>query len=292
MYVFWNSYEGDDLEFDIIGIHPGIANAFRRIMISDIPSMAVEKVIIANNTSVIPDEILAHRLGLVPLKADARQFSFPQGDILTESNEDKILEYELKVRCSSAKGDYNYLSFDEKYVNHKVYSNQIKWIPKGQQAKKFSEMSVSCVHDDIIICKMRPGHEIDVRLLAVKGIGRDHIKFSPVATATYRLLPVIRINREITGKDALLLQKCFSPGVIGIDQQDKAYVVNARYDMCSRNVYRYPHLADSVDMARVRDHYIFTVESVGAYKPHEIFIEAVKILKEKCKKFLIEIDSL
>lgn len=285
-------YEGDDLEFDMIGVHPGIANAFRRLMISDIPSMAIEKVIVSNNTTIIPDEILAHRLGLVPLKADARQFSFPEGDILTDGNENTVLEYELKVRCSKAKEDLNYMSFDERFINQKVLSKQIKWIPKGQQEKKFSEKSVGCVHDDIVICKMRPGHELDVRLLATKGIGRDHIKFSPVATATYRLLPAIQLKREVSGKDALLLQKCFSPGVIGIDKDDKAYVKNARYDMCSRNVYRYSHLADAVDMARVRDHYIFTVESVGAYRPHEIFIEAVKKLKEKCQLFLKEIETL
>ena len=44
------------------------------------------------------------------------------------------------------------------------------------------------VHNDILIAKMRPGHEIDVKLYAVKGLGNDHAKFSPVATAFYRLL--------------------------------------------------------------------------------------------------------
>lgn len=39
---------------------------------------------------------------------------------------------------------------------------------------------VGPVHNDILIAKMRPGHEIDVNLLAVKGIGKDHAKFSPV----------------------------------------------------------------------------------------------------------------
>lgn len=58
----------NELEFDIIGITPAIANAFRRIMISEVPSMAIEKVFVYNNTSIIQDEILAHRLGLIPLK--------------------------------------------------------------------------------------------------------------------------------------------------------------------------------------------------------------------------------
>ena len=36
------------------------------------------------------------------------------------------------------------------------------------------------VHNDILIAKLRPGQEIDVRLLCIKGIGKDHAKFSPV----------------------------------------------------------------------------------------------------------------
>lgn len=57
-----------EMEFDLIGVTPAVANAFRRIMISEVPSMAIEKVYIYNNTSIIQDEILAHRLGLIPLK--------------------------------------------------------------------------------------------------------------------------------------------------------------------------------------------------------------------------------
>lgn len=59
-----------ELEFDFIGVNPALANAFRRLMISEVPSMAIEKVYIYNNTSIIQDEILAHRLGLIPLKGN------------------------------------------------------------------------------------------------------------------------------------------------------------------------------------------------------------------------------
>lgn len=62
-----------ELEFDMVGCTPALTNAFRRLMISEVPSMAIEKVYIYNNTSIIQDEILAHRLGLIPLKGE---FSF------------------------------------------------------------------------------------------------------------------------------------------------------------------------------------------------------------------------
>ena len=42
-----------ELEFDLIGVDPALANSFRRLMISEVPSMAIEKVFIYNNTSII-----------------------------------------------------------------------------------------------------------------------------------------------------------------------------------------------------------------------------------------------
>lgn len=45
------------------------------------------------------------------------------------------------------------------------------------------------VHDDIVIAKLRPGQRIEFEAHCRKGIGKDHAKFSPVATAAYRLLP-------------------------------------------------------------------------------------------------------
>jgi DNA-directed RNA polymerases I and III subunit RPAC1 len=61
-----------------------------------------------------------------------------------------------------------------------VYSSQIKWHPIGNQASVHKEIDVGPVHGDILISKMRPGHELDLQLVAVKGIGKDHAKFSPV----------------------------------------------------------------------------------------------------------------
>jgi DNA-directed RNA polymerases I and III subunit RPAC1 len=104
--------------------------------------------------------------------------------------------------------------------------------------------------------------------------------------ASYRLHPDIKLLDQVSGKDAILLQKCFAPGVIEIDKKGVAYVKDARYDNCSRNVYRYPEIAKSVELSRIRNHFIFNIESLGAYKAEEIFIESAKILKKKCKNIL------
>jgi DNA-directed RNA polymerase I and III subunit RPAC1 len=68
--------DDEEIIFDLVGVEPPLANALRRIMIAEIPTMAIEKVNMWQNTSIIPDESLAHRIGLVPIKADARKFEY------------------------------------------------------------------------------------------------------------------------------------------------------------------------------------------------------------------------
>jgi DNA-directed RNA polymerases I and III subunit RPAC1 len=71
--------DGLDMEFDLVGVDASIANAFRRILLAEVPTMAIETVYIFQNTSVIQDEVLAHRLGLIPIKADPGKFGWQNG---------------------------------------------------------------------------------------------------------------------------------------------------------------------------------------------------------------------
>ena len=71
-----SAHDEGTLIFDLVGLEAPLANALRRIMMAEVPTMAVERVEMINNTSVIPDEVLAHRLGMVPILADPRKFHF------------------------------------------------------------------------------------------------------------------------------------------------------------------------------------------------------------------------
>jgi len=81
-----------------------------------------------------------------------------------------------------------------------------------------------------------------------------------LATAYYRMLPEISLLKEVTGEAAVRLQKSFSPGVIGLKKTDsgekRAVVIDARYDACSRNVFRHEDLKDAVRISRARNHFI------------------------------------
>jgi hypothetical protein len=67
------------MEFDLVGIDASIANAFRRLLLAEVPTMAIETVFVFNNSSVIQDEVLSHRLGLIPIKADPGKFGWQKG---------------------------------------------------------------------------------------------------------------------------------------------------------------------------------------------------------------------
>jgi DNA-directed RNA polymerase I and III subunit RPAC1 len=69
-----------ELEFDLIGVDASIANALRRFIIAEVPSICIEEVYSVINDGVMQDEVLAHRLGLIPLKIDARHFDYKSGE--------------------------------------------------------------------------------------------------------------------------------------------------------------------------------------------------------------------
>ncbi|KAL0964413.1 hypothetical protein UPYG_G00323510 [Umbra pygmaea] len=282
------------MEFDMVGIDAAIANAFRRILLAEVPTMAVEKVFIYNNTSIIQDEILAHRLGLIPIKADPRLFEYRNaGD--EEGTEIDTIQLQLKIKCTrNPRATKESADPHELYHNHMVYSKEMKWVPIGNQADVFADAKIGPVHGDILLAQLRPGQELDIVMHCVKGIGQDHAKFSPVATASYRLLPEITLLETVEGEKAERLKRCFSPGVIELENHGGkvvAKVVNSRLDTCSREVLRHDDLKHAVKLARVRDHFIFSVESTGILPPDVLVTEAIKVLMTKCRRFLNELDS-
>ncbi|KAI6691667.1 uncharacterized protein LOC115689603 isoform X1 [Syzygium oleosum] len=296
----------DDMEFDMVGINPSIANAFRRILLAELPTMAIEKVLIANNTSVVQDEVLAHRLGLIPIKVDPRLF-----DYLSENdtpNEKNTIVFKLHVRC------------EERGQRLTVTSNDLKWLPKGSEFLKTSESLTSTskpetytlftcsqdskpefagnpisVYPDIIIAKLGFGQEIELEAHAVKGVGKTHAKWSPVATCWYRMLPEVVLMEEIKGKKAEVLKQKCPANVFEIedlaDGRKRATVARPRAcTLCRECIRDGEEWEKSVSLRRVKDHFIFTIESTGALPPEVLFTEAVKILEDKCERVISDLS--
>lgn len=246
------------MEFDLIGLDAPIANALRRILISEVPSMAIETVYMDANTSILFDEFLSHRFGLIPILADPREFDFSETDVgITDLT---TIVFRIDITCTKKAGALgDELEPSERYNNSSVYSSDLIWTPAGNQKDRYIDNPPKVAYDDILIAKLRPGQRIAATLHCSKGIGKEHAKWSPVGTATYRLLPDIRILKPITGADAIKFQKCFLEGtieVVDIKGVKTARVLNPRKDTASREALRHPEFKDKVLLTRIRDHFI------------------------------------
>lgn len=284
------------IEFDLVGVDASIANALRRIMIAEVPTIAIEDVYVWNNTSIMQDEVLAHRVGLVPLKIDPRTMDFKPGNYSAPMENDTHV-FDIRVKCDrrrdAAPGETDPRKL---YHDSNVYTGMMKWAPSGAQTTKYKGKEPRPVLDDILLVKLRPGQVVDLHCFARKGRGGDHAKFSPVATASYRLLPHIILRGPIPREHQAKFQQCFAPGVIAIEDDEagkpQAVVKNPRKDTVSREVLRHPEFKDLVELARIRDHFMYTVESAGQYDPQELVPEAIKIMLSKIKAVETSLDKL
>ena len=252
--------------------------------------MAIETVYIWNNSSIIQDEVLAHRIGLIPLNVDPRKFeSFPE-DEEAEATDENTLVFKLDVTC---KTNPEFPDDFTKAIHANVYSGDLQWIPQGQQSEKFD--TIGPVHDDILLAKLRPGQSIAFEAHCRKGVGKDHAKFSPVSTASYRLMPRIQVSDSVEGELAEKLKAKCPLNVFDIEDigsSKRAVAARPRDCTMCRECIREPGWQDRVQLSRDFEHFIFSVESCGMLSPQDLVKEAIGVLVEKCNTVLESLDEL
>lgn len=97
------SYMNNAMEFDMINVNCCFANAVRRALLAEVPSVCIDRVYLSQNTSIMPDEVLSHRLGLIPLNVDPKFLSFPAkslptSETLSEFNPKEHIVFDLHVQ--------------------------------------------------------------------------------------------------------------------------------------------------------------------------------------------------
>lgn len=339
------------LEFSNVDV--SFVNALRRILLSEIPTVAIEMVYMLENTSIIHDEVLAHRMGLIPIYFDPRRLqAFDELDGMNqpaEATDRNTIVFRLAVSCDAEdvkedrqrkreaqrkqqnkaaakpKTDDNEDDSEEEgvveddptlqeaatsaakakrkenktipkrpYTKH-VYSGDLIWVPQGDQEERFKDAKIRPVHDDILIAKLRPGQTIELEAHCRRGIGKDHAKYSPVATASYRLYTEIDLIKPVYDELAEELVHVYEPGVFELVPTDpkkgdepgtgvKAKVCNPYACTMSRNYMRNPQLAKSIRMVRIPDRFIFSIESVGTHSPAVLLAQALNVLQGKCRR--------
>lgn len=110
--------------------------------------------------------------------------------------------------------------------------------------------------DKILLVKLVEGQAIDLTVYCAKGIGRDHAKWSPVATATYRILPRITFKKSLTEEQAKELVQTCPLGVYEIEDDKTVTAKYPRKCTVCRECIRKPGWEDMIALGRVRDHFI------------------------------------
>lgn len=304
----------DDFRFDVHNISPAIANTLRRIILDECPTVAIDTVVFRDNSSIIQDEVLAHRLGLVPMHIDARLFEpHVDGGDITERN---TVVFKLTIEAPEATGEIGHYSrrFSSDATDSNrwfcVYSGDMQWVPIGTQAEWLHD--VRSLHPDILLAKLAPGQRIDLELYCHKGIGKTHAKFQPVGTAWYSLKPRVTFDTRFfslnksTPKDTVRaalesIRRVCPVGVFdGVqsikdleDFAERFGVASDKCTLCRECIHKF---SDSDENSGVwleldKTHYRFVIESASFYSGREILEEALKIMSEKAIMLISSITS-
>ncbi len=244
-------------------IDPALANSLRRIIIAEVPSLSIDDVWIVENDSPLYDEIIAHRLGLVPLKTDLESYVLPR---------QCKCEGEGCPQCQVA-----FTLTKEATEDHvTVYSGDLE----------SEDPAIAAAAPKIPIVELVKGQKLVLEAYAKLGIGEEHAKWQPVATCTYKYLPTIRIDYESCEKCEKCVDAC--PRHILSFKNDQIQIQNAmtcNFCMsCEEACEVVPEKAIQVSWSSSK--FIFTIESTGVLPCEKIILEACKILKGKVESFL------
>ncbi|OHT17242.1 RNA polymerase Rpb3/Rpb11 dimerization domain containing protein [Tritrichomonas foetus] len=292
----------DRIVFDLINAPPAYANALRRTLLADVPSMAFDLVGIDQNTGMVPDEVLCHRIGLIPLNIDPSYFTFPPETPNPNTDDDPNMVVMFGLNIIGGEGpEPNYDGVDSTWEGQlppvytgpsgKVMSSHFVWMPFQGQVESFGDNPPCVLHDDVEVTTLVPGQRIHLYARAYKGTGSIHAKFSPVCTAYYRELPKVEINQDMADNRKQLLKESCPCDVFEIEETGDIYTANIRNCTMCRECTRLPELKANVRLGNVANHYEFTVESLGVRSSIQLVKEALQILREKCKDMQQAVDD-
>jgi len=271
----------EENSFQIKGFDLCFSNALRRTLLNEISTMSIDKVYFYDNSSILNDEVIAHRLGLIPI------FISPK---IIDYLKEKKLTKKLKILFSFSINHPNTFS-----RNVSIYSNSIKLKNYSILGNLFKNFSVKPAFKDILIAKLNPGQKIDCECECLIATGNTHAKFSPVGTTFYKILPKIKIIGEIFGKEALsLFQKC---PVRVFDIEEVANCSMKRLTISYPNVCTLcKECLDTSDgfdtkirIGRHSEKITFITESTGVFSPEILFHRAIYLLVGKCNTSLLSL---
>ncbi|MCY3411155.1 MAG: DNA-directed RNA polymerase subunit D [Candidatus Heimdallarchaeota archaeon] len=273
------STEEDDMKkrFLVTETFPAFANTIRRLILSYVPTLAIDEVIIIENTLALFDEFIAHRLGLIPLNSEIELNDMVSCD-QCEGN-----------GCSECTVTLRLTQETDNKTTMMIYSKDIE----------SDNYEVYPVNDEIPIMKMGQDQRLILEAVARMGTGREHAKWQPTSSLGYQFMPKLEFNfseAEDAKQYAKPIAEACPRGVLMFDEDNQAVNIKSPLscNLCMEcvNVYqtkskdskakqKSPIMVEGDD-----SQIIFYVESTGALTVESIVTKAADVLKQKAEEFI------
>ncbi|MED5349900.1 MAG: hypothetical protein VYB50_00230 [Candidatus Thermoplasmatota archaeon] len=261
-------------------------NSIRRTILSDVPKMAITKVRFEQGTieedgkileslNVLPDEMLAHRLAMVPIPTYLDEFLFPQDD---PNNANKPEEEwgspqsEIIYHCS-IKGPS-----DPETVT--VYAGDMNVLGE-------TKLQIKEEHAKIPLTTLSTGQFLEFYAYASLGRGRDHAKWNPAAAVAFepRMKAVLNdakkakvlFDLNLTSKSGKSIDSSLFKNKVCEDINDVIDLQKAMHQV-GYGTGREDAFANAITLEEMAGEFVLTYESDGSLEPAEIFNQACKEL--------------
>ncbi len=245
----------NELTFIVDGADVSFINAIRRICTVEVPTIAIDTVSIVRNDSTLFDEVLSHRLGLVPLETDIEAFELAS-------------ECDCEDGCPSCSASMILKEKGPKVV----YSGDLT----------SAHEAVKPVYDTIPLLRLKEGEEVELEAVAKLGIGLEHAKWQPTTTCVYKYYPVITIdeNCETCRK---CVEECPRKVLEYSEDENKIVITDiencAMCKTCMRECEQ-----GAIHVESQEGKFIFKIETDGSLSPEDVLTNACDILKNKSEE--------
>ena len=245
-----------------------LMNAIRRMALAEVPAMAIDEVVMIENSSILQDEMIAHRLGLVPLKTDLDGYNLPEE-----------CECKSEFGCPRCRVTLT-LNAESNEGTRPVYSGEL-----------VSESpTVVPVSEKIPLIKLAKGQKLKLEAYARLGRGKVHAKWQPVCVSAYKYYPKIEPPTEKC-EDC---QKCadICPKKVLAMKGERVDVRDIlACSLCMDCVEVCPKKEEGIKVEWEKNAFIMSIESTGALSPERIIQEATKALDKQLTEFEEQLKS-